>query len=40
MSFEQIFDGASRQLGEGIVGGGKDGERTITFKRVDQSGSL
>ena len=37
---EQAFDRAGGQLGEGLVGGGEDGERAGALERVDQAGGL
>ena len=37
---EERVDGPGGELGEGIVGGGKDGERTLGLEGGYQSGSL
>ena len=37
---EQPFNGARRQLGERLVGGGEDGERPRALQCLDQTGSL
>ena len=37
---EQPFNGARRQLGERLIGGGEDGERPRALECLDQTGSL
>ena len=38
--FEQRFDGAFRQCGKGVIGGGEDGELTLAGEGVNQAGSI
>ncbi len=40
LGLEQIFDGASRQLGEGLISGCEEGERAFALECVDQTSSL
>lgn len=38
--FEQVFDSAGGQLGEGFVGGSKNREGSFALERFDQAGSF
>ena len=40
LGLEEVIDGAGGELGEGVIGGGEDGERAGAFEGVDQARSL
>jgi hypothetical protein len=40
LRLEKHLDGARGQLGEGVIGGGEDGERALALQGLDQAGGL